>query len=243
MESIDIDFVEKFCQPIADDEVLLDPICRNKDDFMSLMEERNNYGYCGWPKCDKKVTVKEKGAITQPIFCSDLCFHRFENMFAMSRAKRNTPIGKIVEKFTDQKPPKKLVNMDPDAIEGMKVRIGPYHKILDEIELWVGDYPCSGLMKRNEKQEQIFQVVQKALKRLSTSLKENPEVNYYFVNMDVKDLKQFMEQPDDFKDAFGLALYEVMTGTDCGPEIKHMEFPMSVYDDLVNILAYLQPDW
>ena len=239
---MDLDLIEKFCEPIVDDDVLLNPVCRNKDDFMALMEERNAAGFCGWPKCNKKVTVKTKGAITQPIFCSDNCFRRFENMFAMSRAKKKSPIGKIVEKFSDQKPPKKLTNLNPDAIEGMRVRVGPYHKILDEIELWVGDFPCSGLIKRNEKQEQIFQVVQHALKRLGSTLKEKPEVNYWFVNMDVKDLKLFMDQDDNFKDAFGLALYEVMTGTDCGPEIQHMKFSMKVYDDLVNILASLQPD-
>ena len=239
---MNLEFIEAFCKPIVDDETLLNPICRDKDDFMALMEERNAANLCGWPKCDHHVEPEDKGAIKNPIFCSQLCFAKFKNMFEMTRNRKDAPIGKIVEKFSDQKPPKKLGICNPENVDGMRVRIGKYHKILDEIELWVGEYPCPGFIKRNEKQEQIFQVCQKAVKRVGAKLLETPQVNYYFVNMDVIDLKQFMEQDDDFKDAFGLALYEVMTGTDCGPEIEHMKFEMSVYDDLVNILAYLQPE-
>lgn len=241
MDKFEFELLDAFTKPIIDDATWDHPALRDKEIFMMLMVERNNEGLCGYPRCSNKVPIPPK-ATDQPIFCSNECFRKFKNRFVINKAKKRNPIGNVVEKFADQKPPKELNHFQSDQIEGMQVRSGDYADILNEIEKWVGDIPAAGFIPLNYKQKIIKEIVQRGLKTINITLKDVPDVNFYFVNLDVRDLEKLQKSPEVFQTVFAFAMWEVISGTDMTNEIKHLRFSMEVYDDLVQILGQMEPD-
>ncbi|EAY05428.1 hypothetical protein TVAG_197290 [Trichomonas vaginalis G3] len=239
--AVSLELIDAFVKPIIDDATWDDPALRDKSVFMDLMCERNNEDLCGYPRCSNKIPHQKK-IVTEPIFCSKACFKKFQQVFSKNKAEKRNPIGKIVEKFTDQRPPKKLTCFHSDRVEGAQVRTGDFSEILNEIEMWVGDIPGSPLQELNYKQKVVKDIVQAGLKQINITLKDVPEINFYFVNLDVRNLDKLSKAPEIFQKAFSFAMWELISGTDMTNEINHIRFDMAIYDELVQILGEMEPE-
>ncbi|EAX84424.1 hypothetical protein TVAG_560770 [Trichomonas vaginalis G3] len=241
-----LQFAVDFCEPIVRDEIFNDPRLQDQQIFKELMIERNCSDLCGWPKCDHHIKLTE-AVPKDPVFCSTACRNKFFKHFATEEEEDGDPVpapiplGPIVEKFTDMRPPKKLTKFSSDEIEGKYVRVGPYRDLLNEIETWVGGLPVTPDRGMNDKQERLFELVNSTLQSIDTGLKKTNAVIYFFVNLRVNDLAMLLDADQNFKDAFSFAMFETMTGQDMSHNIEKIDFSYNTYKDILTILDVIPP--
>lgn len=242
----DLQFAVDFCEPIVRDEIFNHPKLKDEQIFKELMIERNCSDLCGWPKCDHKIKLS-KAVPDEPVFCSTSCRNKFIHHFAPPEEEDENekiapiPLGPIVEKFTEMRPPKKISKFSSNEIEGKFCRVGPYRDILDEIETWVGGMTVTPDRGMNDKQERLLELVNATLDTIGTGLKKTKNVIYFFVNLRVNQLDLLLDADQKFKDAFSFAMFEIMTGQDMSKQIERIDFSFNTYKDLLTILDVIPP--
>ena len=241
----EIKFTLGFCEPIVSDEIFNSPKLDDQQLFKDLMIERNCYNFCGWPKCDHQIELG-KEVPTEPIFCSAECRNKYIKRFSKKDEEEiprysPIPLGPVVQKFEEQRPPKKIQQYLPAEVEVQYCRVGPYRDVLNEIESWVGGlvvHPKNGM---NSQQEKLFELVNENLDQIGVGLKKTDNVVYFFVNVKVRNLDLLTTSDTLFKAAFSFAFFEIMTGQDMQEHITRIKFPYNVYDDLKSILDVIPP--
>lgn len=229
-----VEYAGKFCEPVASDEVLRDPML-NPEMYSDLVLERNAYELCGWAKCGKKVRVLQSD--TKAIFCSKKCQFMSQQFLASLMPEERGPVGKIVEEFADQRPPKPLKRAVADEIEGFRVRVGPYRNQLNEIEKWFGGFRVVSFTGMSPAQSTLLTFVNEHLRKAGVQLKAtNMDVIDFFVNIDVRDPKVITEAPDPLKMAFSLAIYEYLVAADVKQALGKFDIPVALYEDILEIV-------
>lgn len=233
----ELDLMEQFCEPVVKDEVLLHPNMRDVQFYRDALVERNANQICAWCKCPNRIICKNVEEC--PVFCSKKCQFNSQQHLAslLPQKKSNNAIGAIVEKFPDQKPPKKLHDYNADEIEGHKIRVGPFRENLNEIEKWFGNFAVASFKGMNENQKKIFDLCNEMLEPIGATLKTTPQNIYFFSNIDVKDPKILTETPEVFKRTFAFAIFELLTETDMMPGLSHFEISPSLYEDMLDIVS------
>lgn len=230
------ELVTAFCQPIVKDEVLCDPSL-NAQYYHELIEARNVEDLCAWCKCPHKIQLEDLSEC--PVFCSTDCqFYSQQFLSSLSKpTKKISPIGPIVEKFSEQRPPKPLKAFRSEDIEGHRIRIGPYRENLNEIQQWFGGFPIAVLKGLSPEQEEVFNLVNSILKPLRITLKKNTENLFFFGNMNIRNVKALTEADDQFKKAFSFALLDLLTKTDVTTLLTENKIYTPLYDDIFNIVS------
>ena len=232
----ELDLMEKFCQPVVDDETMRNPLI-NIEMYRDLVGERNACQLCGWAKCGNPVLYHIGDP--QIVFCSEQC--QFMNQqFASSLVPEQNrgPIGNVTEIFAYQKPPKPLRALASDQIEGFRVRVGPYRHILNEIEKWFGGIRVMAFKGMNKEQTALLDLVNENLKEIGAALKKNGiDVVQFFVNIRVSDPKILTEAPKPVKMAFSLAVYEYLTRAEVVPALKNLDIHLALYEDMLQIIG------
>jgi len=230
----DLVFAENFTQPIVDDAVLRDS---RLDEvlFSELGIERNCYDLCAWPKCSKNIKRFSK-IPNKPIFCCESCKHKFETFFENKEEIEVIPLGSVIEKFEQMKPPKKKTFFESESMDGLRVRVGPYRKQLTLLEKWVKEGKKSKNSKLNEAQTILFNLVDEQIHSIGASLNNNSQTQHFFASLKVDDASDFEISDNVFKSVFSLAMFEIMTGTDMSKEVLKTSFNITTYDDLLQIL-------
>ena len=232
----EIQLLSDFCEPIVSDDVLRNPKI-TKEFYKDLLVERNSCSLCAWCKCPHKLVVNDLSEC--PVFCSTNC--QFYSQQFLSSLTKPSPqisaIGPVVEKFAEQRPPKPLKVYKSDNIEGHKVRVGPYRDNLNEIERWFGGFLSAPLNGLTADQKAVFELVNKTLRPFSVELENQADNIFFFANMDIRNVKALTEADDMLKKVFSIAMFELLTGTDITPLIKHNKIPMSLYNDMFEIVS------
>ena len=225
----------KFCEPIVDDAVLADPQIDVKL-YKDLLIERNSVNFCAWAKCTNRVHVglEEKNAI----FCSQKCQFMSQQFAASLVQDKKGPIGRVVEKFAEQKPPKPLKKSAPDEVEGFKIRVGPYRHILNDIERWFGGFRVFSFKGMSPEQTQVFDCVNECLKEIGSQLMKNSqEIVQFFCNINVTEPKTLLEAPKPVRMAFALAIYEYLTDAEVQPALPEFQIDAALYEDIWGIVC------
>ncbi|KAH0790874.1 hypothetical protein GPJ56_005295 [Histomonas meleagridis] len=236
----ELDFIEAFTEPVVADDVLTNPLL-TFDSYKDYVVERNMCQLCGWAKCPNPVVCKDWH--DAPIFCSQECqFNSQQFKSSLCPQKTDDTIGPIIEKFSDQKPPKPLKSARSTEIDGYNVRVGPYRDHLNQIERWFGGFKVMPLKGLSEAQEKIFTMTNERLRPVGVTLKRTPDNLFFFGNINTKDPSILLEADDTLKDAFSYAILEVMTDTDMRPAINANKIPYSLYDDIRQIIIDSEKD-
>lgn len=233
MEELEL-FV-KFCEPTVPDETLVNPLITPQL-YKDLIVERNSSGFCAWCKCPNRVKYEnDKG----PVFCSTDCqFYSQQFLASLSKPMpKVSVVGPIVEKFSDQRPPKQLKSCKADDIEGHRVRVGPYRDNLNEIEKWFGGFPVATLNGLTPDQEAVFELVNKTLRPFSVTFNKSADVLFYFGNMNIGNVKSVTEADEVFQKAFSIAIFDLLTQNDVSPLLKSNNITTALYDDIFDIIS------
>lgn len=230
-----LDFIDKFCEPVVSDDVLCDPQLEVSI-YKDLMIERNAVSLCGWAKCGKRIETRP-GDEDQVIFCSHECQFNSQQFVASLVPTPPGPIGKVIEKFADQKPPKPRRTFIPDAIDGFRVRVGPYRQALEEIEKWFGGFSVTAFGGLSPQQTEIFDCVNGCLSETKAALeKRDPDVVAFFANIDTTNPKVLTEGPKPLKMAFAIVVHEYLTSMDAKKNLAELDIPVGLYTDLLRVV-------
>jgi len=229
------EIIQAFCKEIVDDSVLSDPgVTPYTMDSFGV--QRNKAGYCGWVKCSNKVEILVQNEF-DPIFCSNNCRVMFYNLFRNRNRKTLTPVGEIVEKFTDVQPPKHKCSCCHEEEEYYI----PLSDELIEIQNWLMITPISYKAGLNQNQERFFDMCNIYLERIGISLKKVPKTVFYFANLGIEDFLIVENFAVKYKASLAFALFEIMTGTEMILEAKGVGLEEDVYYAMLDIL-YQLPD-
>lgn len=235
--SIDETFeiIDAFKEPIVDQKWFQDQridLVMYKD----LMEERNvNCEICAWGSCPNSIVPPE--VYEKPIYCCRKCEFLSQQFMKSITPRLQDPIGSIIEKSPQTNPPIPLCSVKSDAIDGYRVRVGPYHEILDHIESWFGGFPISIFQGLNKAQEEIFQLVNKNLRTIDIELKKTELIISYFVNINVDNPSIVSNAPEPFPLAFSLAIYYVLFESEFTGFLHNHNISQSLFNDLVEIVS------
>jgi len=228
-------FAERFCEPVVADDVLCDPILEIGV-YRDLVLERNVNGLCGWAKCG--APVRSQPDEKTLIFCSHDCQFNSQQFGASLVPPQAGPIGAVVERFQEQRPPKPLKRTAADEIDGFRVRVGPYRVALNEIETWFGGFRVLSFTGMSPAQAEVFACVNASLKEIGAELKRSHVgISQFFVNINVADPKVLTESPKPLRMAFAFAVYEYATRAEVRPALTAFEIPDSLYSDLWRIVC------
>jgi len=235
-----IEYTEKFCEPVASDDTLRDPIL-DFEMYKDLLIERNAADLCAWAKCPNKV--RADGSDEVAVFCSKTCQFLSQQFGSSLIPERSDPrIRAVVERFPDQRPPKPLCKPKPDEIEGCRVRVGPHRNILDTIERWFGQFRVFSFEGMTEAQTKIFNLVNECLKTIGAELLKNRANVQFFVNICAKDPDILIKAPKPIQMAFSLAIYEFLTDAEVRPSLAGFEITQALYDDMLGIVAQAEDE-
>lgn len=233
----DLELYNKFCDPIVSDEILVNPLITPQF-YKQLLIERNCSNLCAWCKCPHHIQYDDNDN-SGPVFCSTDCqFYSQQFLASLSKpSPKISVVGPIVEKFSDQRPPKPLKSCKADDIEGHRVRVGPYRDNLNEIEKWFGGFPVATLNGLTPDQEVIFELVNKTLRPFSVTFNKSPDVIFYFGNMNIGNVKAVTEADEVFQKAFSIAIFDLLTQNDVSPILKSNNITNALYDDVFDIVS------
>lgn len=231
----ELELYAQFCEPVVPDETLLNPLITPQL-YKDLVIERNRSGFCGWYKCPHKIQREDSKVV---IFCSTDCqFYSQQFLSSLSKpSPKISVVGPIVEKFSEQRPPKPLKSCKADDIEGHRVRVGPYRDNLNEIEKWFGGFPVATLNGLTPDQEAVFELVNKTLRPFSVTFNKTTDVLFYFGNMNIQNVKAVTEADEVFQKAFSIAIFDLLTQNDVSPLLKSNNITNALYDDMFDIVS------
>jgi hypothetical protein len=230
-----LNLIDQYIQPIVDDEALRDPLL-NLELYKELIIERNTEHLCSWPKCPNRLSIRPNDE--GPIFCSQDCQFLSQQFAASLLPDRpNSAIGRVIERFPEQQPPKPLKAFVSDGVEGFRVRVGPHRHILDAIERWFGGFHVTTFKGLSEAQTKIFNCVNECLKAVGSQLKRVEPIMAFFTNVDAKDPEVLLEAPKPVQMAFALAVYEYLTQAEVTPALSNFDIPPALYEDVAGIVA------
>jgi hypothetical protein len=235
MEMDLLDLAESFCQPIVDDEALRCPLL-DLQRFKDLIIDRNSLHFCAWVKCANRLRSHEDD--DGPIFCSKDCQFLSQQFSAsLIRDNPHSAVGRVVERFPDQQPPKPLKSFVPDGIEGFRVRVGPQRHILDAIEEWFGGFRVTSFSGMSPVQTKIFDFVNECLRAIDAQLKKVEPVVAFFTNINAKDPNVLLTAPKPVQMAFALAVFEYLTEAEVLPALPTFDIAPALYEDVSGIVA------
>jgi hypothetical protein len=230
-----VDLIDKFQQPIVPDDALSDPLL-DISLYKDLLLERNSEQLCAWAKCAKRLPrhADDEG----PFFCSRNC-QFMSQQFAASLVPepKQSAVGRIVERFPDQQPPKPLRTFLPDRVEGFRIRVGPHRHILDAIEKWFGGFRVMSFRGMSDAQARLFDLVNECLRAIDAQLKRVDVVVAFFVNVDVKDPDILLSAPKPVQMAFALAVYEYLAEAEVRASLPSFDIGPALYDDMLGIVT------
>ncbi|OHT08815.1 hypothetical protein TRFO_22573 [Tritrichomonas foetus] len=232
----ELELLGAFCEPVVSDDVLRNPLI-TAEFYKDLLVERNSNDLCAWCKCPNPIRCNDLSEC--PIFCTTNCQFYSQQFLAslIPPSQKKAAIGPIVEKFAEQRPPKPLKAFKADDIEGHRVRVGPYRDNLNEIEKWFGEFTVAPLKGLTQDQETVFELVNKTLRPFSVTLNRTADNLFLFGNMEIGNVKALTEADEKIKQAFSIALFEMITGTDISPLLKHNNISSVLYDDMFGIVS------
>jgi hypothetical protein len=235
-----LNLTDKFQQPIVEDEALRDPLL-TIDLYKDLLLERNSEHFCAWAKCSKRLGHHDED--DGPIFCSRNC-QFMSQQFAASLVPepQHSAVGRIVERFPDQRPPQPLKRFIPDGIEGFRVRVGPHRHILDTVETWFGGFQVMSFQGMSPAQIKLFQMVNECLKAINAELKRVEPVISFFINVNVDDPEVLLTAPKPVRMAFALAVYQYLTEAEVTPALGSLDIPIGLYEDVVGIVSQMDAE-
>ena len=230
-----LELADKFCEPVVSDEALQDKRV-DLQMYKDLVMERNTANLCGWVKCPNRVQVSPTEK--KVVFCSKECQFMNQQFVASLVEEPPGPIGKIVEKFPDQRPPNPLKRSGADEVEGFKIRVGPHRNALNEIDRWFGGFRVFSFRGMSPEQMDLFTCVNECLKEIGAKLlTSSQDVVQFFCNINVKDPKTVLDAPKPLKMAFSLAIYEYLTQAEVQPALPSFQIEPALYEDLFGIVC------
>lgn len=233
-----VDYVDRFCQPQADQSVLNDPLL-TAEVLPEFEVQRNTYNLCGWPMCSNKV--RYCGNTSIPLFCCDKCRYLSACLHqTLETPKKKNTVGTVKLRFKEMQPPKRDNTVLYDSIEGMREPVGPYRVQISKLLSWVGGFPViNPVLTPN--QIELRKIVETAADAEKINIRKDPYLHYFMCNIDVDDPKVITEAPEVFRYAFGFAMIELSTGANMDPLFSKYNIPLYLYEDIIECLNQI-PD-